>query len=322
VDLDVVFLGTAGSTPTARRAPAATLIRRGGDRILLDCGEGTQRQLLRSQIGLVDLDVVLFSHYHADHVLGLPGLLKTYDLRGREQGLELYGPSGLSDLLTIFAPIVGRLGFPLHARELAAGDDVPGDGYRLMAHPVDHRGPAVAWELCEDERPGQFDVAEAWRLGVPEGPAFGELQRGGSVTTPDGSVVAPAAVLGPARRGRTLVFSGDTRPCAAVRRAALGADLLVHEASFSSQDAERARETRHSTAAEAAELAAASEVKLLALTHLGARATARMIKDEARAMFPDTVVPRDFDTIELPLPERGPPELRRGGAHPEEERAP
>ena len=322
MDLDVVFLGTAGSTPTARRAPASTLIRRGGDRILLDCGEGTQRQLLRSQIGLVDLDVVLFSHYHADHVLGLPGLLKTYDLRGREQGLELYGPSGLSELLTIFAPIVGRLGFPLHARELANGEEVPGDGYRLIAHSVDHRGPAVAWELCEDERPGQFDVDEARRLGVPEGPAFGELQRGGSVTTPAGGVVTPDAVLGPARRGRTLVFSGDTRPCAAVRRAALGAELLVHEASFSSEDAERARETRHSTAAEAAELAAASEVKLLALTHLGARTTPRMIKDEARAVFANTVVPRDFDTIELPLPERGAPELRRGGAHPDEERAP
>jgi ribonuclease Z len=322
VDLDVVFLGTAGSTPTARRAPAATLIRRGGDRILLDCGEGTQRQLLRSQVGLVDLDVVLFSHYHADHVLGLPGLLKTYDLRGREQGLELYGPSGLSDLLTIFAPIIGRLGFPLHARELAGGDEVPGDGYKLIAHAVDHRGPAVAWELCEDERPGQFDVGEARRLGVPEGPAFGELQRGGSVTAADGSTVTPAAVLGPARRGRTLVFSGDTRPCASVRRAALGADLLVHEASFSAEDAGRARETRHSTAAEAAELAAASEVKLLALTHLGTRTAPRMIKDEARAIFPDTVVPRDFDTIELPLPERGAPELRRGGAHPEEEKAP
>ncbi|MDX6537591.1 MAG: ribonuclease [Gaiellales bacterium] len=321
MDLDVVFLGTAGATPTARRAPAATLIRRGGDRILLDCGEGTQRQLLRSQIGLVDLDVVLFSHYHADHVLGLPGLLKTYDLRGREQGLELYGPSGLSDLLTIFAPIIGRLAFPLHARELAGGDEVPGDGFRLIAHSTDHRGPAVAWELCEDERPGQFDVEAARRLGVPEGPAFGELQRGGSVTTADGAVVAAAAVVGAARRGRTLVFSGDTRPCAAVRRAALGADLLVHEASFATEDRERARETRHSTAAEAAELAAASSVKLLALTHLGARAAARVIKDEARAIFANTVVPRDFDTIELPLPERGAPELRRGGAHPEEEKA-
>jgi ribonuclease Z len=322
VDLDVVFLGTAGATPTARRAPAATLIRRGGDRILLDCGEGTQRQLLRSTVGLVDLDIVLFSHYHADHVLGLPGLLKTYDLRGRRQGLELYGPSGLSDLLTVFAPIVGRLGFPLRVREIGNGDEVPGDGYRLLAHSVDHRGPALAWELCEDERPGAFDVDEARRLGVPEGPAFGELQRGTAVTSADGSVVTPAAVLGPARRGRTLVFSGDTRPCAAVRRAALGADLLVHEATFTEEDRERARETRHSTAAEAAELAAASGVKLLALTHLGARVTPGMIKHEARAVLAGTVVPRDFDTIEVPLPERGAPELRRGGAQSDEEKAP
>jgi ribonuclease Z len=319
VDLDVVFLGTAGSTPTARRAPSATLIRRGGDRILLDCAEGTQRQLLRSRVGLVDLDVVLFSHYHADHVLGFPGLLKTYDLRGREQGLEVYGPSGLTDLMTIFAPIIGRLGFPLHLRELGDGDEVPCDGYRLLAHSVDHRGPGLAWELSEDERPGQFDVGRARELGVPEGPAFGELQRGGSVTAADGSLVTPEAVVGPARRGRTLVFSGDTRPCASVRRAALGADLLVHEASFVSDDRVRAKETRHSTAAEAAELALASGVKLLALTHLGARAAPRAVKDEARSIFADTVVPRDFDTIELPLPERGAPELRRGGAHPDEE---
>jgi ribonuclease Z len=319
VDLDVIFLGTAGSTPTARRAPSATLIRRGGDRILLDCAEGTQRQLLRSRVGLVDLDIVLFSHYHADHVLGFPGLLKTYDLRGRDQGLEVYGPSGLSELMTVFAPLIGRLSFPLHLREVGDGDEVPGDGYRLIAHSVDHRGPGVAWELSEDERPGQFDVARARELGVPEGPAFGELQRGGSVTAADGMTVTPAAVLGPARRGRTLVFSGDTRPCASVRRAALGADLLVHEASFVSDDRARAKETRHSTAAEAAELAAASEVKLLALTHLGARAAPHAVKDEARSIFPGTVVPRDFDTIELPLPERGAPALRRGGAHPDEE---
>jgi ribonuclease Z len=275
--------------------------------------------LLRSRVGLVDLDVVLFSHYHADHVLGFPGLLKTYDLRGREQGLEVYGPSGLSDLMTIFAPIIGRLGFPIHLRELADGDEVPGDGYRLLAHAVDHRGPGLAWELSEDERPGQFDVARARELGVPEGPAFGELQRGGTVTAADGSLVAPAAVVGPGRRGRTLVFSGDTRPCASVRRAALGADLLVHEASFVSEDGARAKETRHSTAAEAAELAAASGVRLLALTHLGARAAPRAVKEEARSIFAPTVVPRDFDTIELPLPERGAPELRRGGAHPDEE---
>ena len=285
MDLDVVFLGTAGSTPTARRALRARILRGAATASRSDRGESTQRQLLRSQVSLREPIIGLFSHYHADHVLGFPGLLKTYDLRGREQGLEVYGPAGLGDLLTIFAPIVGRLSFPLHVRELGDGDEVPGDGYRLLAHAVDHRGPGVAWELSEDERPGQFDVDEARRLGVPEGPAFGELQRGGSVTAADGSLVTPAAVLGPARRGRTLVFSGDTRPCASVRRAALGADLLVHEASFVSDDGARAKETRHSTAAEAAELAAASAVKLLALTHLGARAAPRAFKDEARAIF-------------------------------------
>jgi ribonuclease Z len=164
VDLDVVFLGTAGSTPTARRAPSAALIRRGGERILLDCGEGTQRQLLRSRIGLVDLDVVLFSHYHADHVLGLPGLLKTYDLRGREQGLELYGPSGFRPA-HVFAPLIGRLGFPARARARRR-DEVRG---RVPADRARRRPPRsrVAWELSEDERPGQFDVDAARRLGVP-----------------------------------------------------------------------------------------------------------------------------------------------------------
>ena len=244
MDLDVVFLGTAGSTPTARRAPAATLIRRGGDRILLDCGEGTQRQLLRSQIGLVDLDVVLFSHYHADHVLGLPGAAQDVrPARARAGRSSSTGRPGSRDLLTVFAPIVGRLGFPLTCASSAIGDEVPGDGYRLIAHGVDHRGPAVAWELSEDERPGQFDVDEARRLGVPEGPAFGELQRG--ERRDDGGRLASCAGCspsGPARRGRTLVFSGDTRPCASVRRAALGADLLVHEASFLGGSRARARD--------------------------------------------------------------------------------
>jgi ribonuclease Z len=316
VDLDVVFLGTAGSVPTARRAPSATLLRRGGDRILLDCAEGTQRQLLRSTLGLVDVDMVLFSHYHGDHVLGLPGLLKTYGLRGRERGLELYGPPGLRDLLRVFAPLVGRLPFPLHARELAAGDAIPGDGYELVAHAAEHRVPAVAWALVEASRPGRFDVAAARARGVPEGPLFGRLQRGEDVTLPDGSLVAAGEVVGPSRRGRRLVFSGDTRPCADVREAATGADLLVHEASFVSEDAERAAETWHSTAAAAAELARDCDVALLALTHLGARAAPRQVKDEARARFPRTVVPRDLDIIVLPVPERGAPQHVRGGAQP------
>ena len=314
MDLDIVFLGTGGSAPSPSRGVSATLIRRGGERILLDCGEGTQRQLLRSTVGLVDLDMIVFTHYHGDHMLGLPGLLKTYALRNRERGLELYGPEGLRTLLRVLDPLVGRLPFPLHVRELEPGDQVPGDGYVLEASGVAHRATALAWALVEDARPGRFDVDLARSLGVPEGPLFGTLQRGENVTLVDGSVIEAAAVVGEGRAGRRIVFSGDTRPCDSLRAAATAADVLVHEATFVSDEHERARETGHSTAAEAAELAAEVGVDLLALTHLGARAPVRVVKAEARELHANTVVPRDFDTIEVPLPERGSPQLRRAGA--------
>src|SRR5262249_26146103 len=247
-DLDVVFLGTSGSVPSPLRAPSATLVRRGGDRILIDCGEGTQRQLLRSSAGLVDLEVVLFTHYHGDHILGLPGLLKTFALRSREAELRMYGPPGLHAVFRAFDPFVGRLPFPLLVEEVTAGEAVERDGYRLEAHRAAHRAPTNAWALVEQPRPGRFDVETARTLGVPEGPLFGALQRGEPVTTPDGSAVTPGQVLGETRAGRRLVFSGDTRPCKGVLAAAQGADLLVHESSFTSEDAERASETAHSTA--------------------------------------------------------------------------
>jgi ribonuclease Z len=314
MDLDVVFLGTSGSVPSPLRGPSATLVRRGGDRILIDCGEGTQRQLLRSSAGLVDLELLLFTHYHADHILGLPGLLKTFALRAREAELRVYGPPGLTAVFRAFDPFVGRLPFPLRLNEISPGEAIERDGYRLEAHRAAHRAPANAWALVEEVRPGRFDVEQARALGVPEGPLFGALQRGEPVTTPAGETVQPGQVLGEARAGRRLVFSGDTRPCRGVLTAAQGADLLVHESSFTSEDAERAEETKHSTAREAALVAKAAEVRLLALTHLGQRARVSDVKREAREHFEDTVVPRDFDIIDIPLPERGAPALLRGAA--------
>ena len=314
MDLDIVFLGTAGSVPSPTRSVSATLIRRGGERILLDCGEGTQRQLLRSSVGLVDVDIVAFTHFHGDHMLGLPGLLKTYGLRNRERGLEVYGPEGLQSLLRVLQPLIGRLPFPLHVRELEPGDVVPGDGYCLEVWGVAHRAPALAWALVEETRPGRFDVERARRLGVPEGPLFGALQRGESVQIESGETVGSAAVVGADRPGRRIVFSGDTRPCDSLRAAATGADVLVHEATFLQDEHERARETGHSTATEAAEIAAEVGVDLLALTHLGGRAPARAAKLEARELHANTVVPRDFDLIEVPLAERGPPQLVKAGA--------
>jgi ribonuclease Z len=314
VDLDVVFLGTSASTPTAQRALAATLVRRGGERLLFDCAEGTQRQLLRSDVGLVDLEEIFLTHYHADHYLGLPGLLKTYSLRGRELPLTLYGPRGLRELLSNLRRIFGRLSYRLDATELDAGARLERDGYGLETFAVDHGVSAIGYALVERERPGRFDVETADRLGVPDGPERGRLQGGEAVTTPAGTQVAPGDVLGPPRPGRKIVLTGDTAPAATVVQAATRADLLVHEATFLSDERERARETLHSTAGEAALVAREAGVRLLALTHLSTRYFGHQVVDEARELFPDTVVPRDFDLVQVPFPERGPPDLVRSGA--------
>jgi ribonuclease Z len=314
VDLDVVFLGTSGSTPTARRGLAATLVRRGGERLLFDCGEGTQRQLLRSDVGLVELEDVFLTHFHADHYLGLPGLLKTYALRGRELPLTLYGPVGLRELLGALRRIFGRLSYPVESVELEPGGRVARDGYRVEAFAVQHGVSALGFSLVEDERPGRFDVETASALGVPDGPERGLLQRGDPVALADGTVVTSDQVLGPARPGRKLVLAGDTAPAASVVDAATGADVLVHEATFLAGERERARETLHSTAGEAALVAREARVRLLALVHLSTRYFGHQVVEEARELFPSTVVPRDFDVVEIPFAERGAPELVRSGA--------
>jgi ribonuclease Z len=314
VDLDVVFLGTSGSMPTAQRAPTATLIRRGGERLLFDCAEGTQRQLLRSSVGLVELREVFLTHYHADHYLGLPGMLKTFALRGRELPLTVHGPRGLEDLFRSLRRIFGKLTYDLELVELEPGATVEREEYVLSTFAVAHGVAAVGYALVEPPRPGRFDVDAAAALGVPSGPERGLLQRGESVTLPDGRVITPTDVLGPARPGRKVVIAGDGAPAASVLEASRHADLLVHEATFCEDERERAEETRHSTARGAAELARAAEVRMLALTHLSNRYSGGEVLREARETFSDTVVPRDFDTIDVRFEERGGPQLVKGGA--------
>ncbi len=303
MNLDVLFLGTAGSAPTARRGLPATLVQRGGDKLLFDCGEGTQRQLVRS-VGLVELEDVFITHFHADHVLGLPGMLKTFSLHGRERPLTVHGPPGLKRLLAALAPIIGRTTFELRVVELAANEELARDGYRVAAFEVAHRVRAHGYALVEDERPGHLDPDRAQQLGVADGPDLGRLQRGESVSV-NGGEVTPDQVLGPTRRGRKVVLAGDSAPCEMTKVVAHGADVLVHEATFLEDEAERAEETGHSTARGAAALAAEAEVELLALTHVSPRYSGGEIRDEAREVFENTIVPRDFDRIELPLPERG-----------------
>lgn len=307
MDLSIFFAGTAGSVPSARRGLPAIVIHRGGEKLLFDCGEGTQRQLLRS-IGLLDLDTVFITHFHADHWLGLPGMLKSWGLREREKPLTVYGPPGLRELMGAMMVVYGRrLPYELKLIELERWEEVEGRGYRIASVPVSHgERPAYGYALLEPDRPGEFDPVSAQQLGVTPGRDFGALQRGERV-----GGVSPEQVMGPPRRGRRIVISGDSAPTQTLTVAAHEADVLIHEATFTSEEAERAAETSHSTARQAAELARDAEVRMLALTHVSSRYGGGELRDEARSIFANTEAPRDFDTIEVPFPERGEAKLVR-----------
>src|SRR5918992_6013321 len=317
MDVSLFFAGTAGSVPTARRGLPALLLRAGGERILIDCGEGTQQQLLRS-VGLPDVGAVFITHFHLDHWLGLPGMIKSFDLRARERPLTVYGPPGLERVFAqVMRPVIGRTAYPLEVIELEPHGDVRFGSFLISPFPVKHRVEAYGYAFVEDERPGRFDVEAARDLGVPEGPAWGRLQRGEAV-----GHVTPEQVMGETRAGRRIVLSGDTAPCQAVEVFAHHADLLVHEATFMEDERTRARETLHTTALQAGEIARDAGVRLLALNHLSTRYFPREVRDEARTVFPNTVVPRDFDAIAVPFPERGEPTLVKPEREPEPAPAP
>ena len=301
MDLSLFFAGTGGSVPSARRGLPAVVVRRGADRLLFDCGEGTQRQLVRS-IGLLDFDSVFITHLHADHWLGLPGMLKSFALRERDEPLAVYGPPGMKQLMDAMLVVLGRrLPYELRLIELDRWDEVARDGYLVAAIPVVHgRLPAFGYSLVEEPRPGRFDPDTARALGVGDVADFGRLQRGETV-----GAVTPDQVMGAPREGRKIVLSGDTVPCEALAIAAHDADVLVHEATFAQQDSELAALSSHCTARAAAELAREAGVRMLALTHISGRYAGGELLDEARAVFAATVAPRDFDTIEVPFRERG-----------------
>jgi ribonuclease Z len=312
MDMDVVFLGTGGSVPTARRSTACVLARVGGERLLFDCGEGSQRQMQRST-GLVQVDEIYVTHLHADHYLGIPGLLKTYDLNGRERPLRVIGPPGLFELFKSLRRIFGRLGYEVDLIELEPGEAIRHDGYEVRSFDVEHRMRAYGYALVEDSRPGRFDPDEAKRLGVAPGPDFKRLQNGKAVSGSAGPV-EPGQVMGEARTGRKVVISGDTAPCEMVGVAAHEAQLLVHDSSFADEEAERAGETGHSTARQAAELATAAGAEMLALVHISSRYDVRAVLAEAVEAFPGAIAPRDFDLVRIPFPERGAPLLVENGA--------
>ncbi len=303
--LTATFLGTGAATPTVDRNVAGLAVQREGETILFDCGEGNQRQMMRYGVGF-SFTEIFFTHYHADHILGVTGLLRTMGLQDRTAPVTLYGPRGAQRILgAAIALGIERNKFPVEINEVKPGDRLRREQYDIVVFETEHRPDTIGFALAEHTRLGRFNPERARELGVPEGPLWGRLHKGETIVLEDGRSVAPADLVGAPRRGRTLVYSGDTRPSLAVVEAARGADLLIHEATFGSDELERAKETGHSTAAEAARVAVEAGVRRLVLTHISPRYTrdAPELLAEARAIFPETVVARDGLSVDVPFAE-------------------
>lgn len=297
IPLRVTFLGTGAVHPTARRGTTATYIVRGGDKWLIDCGEGTQAKLWAATGGLPDLDGIFLTHYHADHTLGLIGLVSTMDLWGRTRPLSIYGPPGLNGMRDALAPHVTLM--PKSARKLIRWCEVGTDAcaarmadYQFATFPVIHaRGRSQGYALLEDTKVGKIDAVLCEGAGLT-GPEIGRVKKGETVKG-----VRPQDVIGPDIVGRKVVVTGDTAPSAQVAKAADRADLLVHEATYLRG---QERDSDHSTAFAAGEIASKAGVKRLALTHIAARNTNKAIEAEARMTYAgDLLVPRDLQHIDL-----------------------
>ena len=304
MNLKVVFLGTAGSVPTPKRSLPAILIKRKGEQLLFDCGEGVQKQIIIAGASFHKKMKVFITHMHGDHVLGLPGLIQTMALLDRDKKLEIYGPTGIRKFMECIRETVQfGLTFPIEIHEIGeAGTVCKEQEYTVQAIWANHVTPSLAYALVEEPRPGKFYPEKAKALGVPEGPLWGQLQHGKAVRLSDGRIVKPEDVLGSPRRGRKIVYTGDTRPFDGLAEFAANADLLVHDATLDDELAERAEEDGHSTPSQAAKIAEKAKAKRLVLTHISARYknTSKLLK-QAKKIFKNTFVAEDFLEIEIPL---------------------
>ena len=303
--LSITLLGTGAACPSVERNVAALAVAREGETLLFDCGEGTQRQMMRYGVSFAFREI-FFTHYHADHMLGVTGLMRTMGLQDRTLPVTLYGPRGADRILGAAIGLgIERNRFPIEIKEIAPGDRIAREEYDIVVFPTDHRADTVGYALAEHTRLGRFNPERARELGVPEGPLWGKLHKGETVELPDGRRVGPADLVGQPRRGRTVVYTGDTRPSLGVVEAARGADLLIHDSTFGEEERARAVETGHSTAAQAAEVAREAGARRLVLTHISPRYTrdAPELLAEAKAVFPESLVARDGLTLEVPFVE-------------------
>ena len=309
MDLSVRFLGTSASRPTVERNVTSLAIRRGGETILFDCGEGTQRQMMRYGVSFNVADI-FFTHMHADHILGVIGLVRTMALQGRTDPMRLFGPPKSEKLLRQAVTLGSdKQHFPISYIEMTPGQLLERDGYDIVPYSVEHGGAlALGLAIVEHTRLGRFNPDLARSMGIPEGPLWGRIHKGQEVTLENGRVVHPSELVGPTRAGRQLVFTGDARPSDATVELAHDADLLIHEATFADEEAPLAIETGHSTAREAATVAQRAAVRRLVLTHISSRYSrdVQELLQEARSVFPDAMIARDGMEIAIPFDDEVP----------------
>ncbi len=301
--LSIIFLGTGGSWPTVKRNVTSIAVKRGKEIILFDCGEGTQRQFQKSNLSYMQISKIFITHFHGDHFLGIPGLIQTMQLNDRKKPLNIYGPPGTIELTKKLLSLgYFRPGYEIIAHDVEEDDNLEFEGYKIIPFKVDHGVPALGYSLVEDKRPGKFNKKRALELKIPEGPLFSKLQKGEEIKLKNGKKISPESVLGKPRKGRKIVFSGDTKPTKNILKYAKNADVLIHEATFSKEFEDIAGEYGHSTASNAAKIAKQSNVKNLYLTHISPRyLDGSDIEKEAKQIFKNSFVPKDFHKIEIKL---------------------
>ncbi|MGC8849940.1 MAG: ribonuclease Z, partial [Candidatus Bathyarchaeia archaeon] len=268
MSLEVIFLGTGGSMPTRRRGLPSIAVRREGEIILFDCGEGTQRQAVTASLSTLKISRIFITHLHGDHVLGLPGLIQSMALLGRTSLLEIYGPAGLASFLeAVRFTVPCSIGFPISVYEVSEGIVYEDRSYKVEAAWMDHTIPCLGYSLTENPRPGRFHPEIAEGLGVPKGPLWKRLQMGESVEV-EGGIIHPSKVVGPPRPGVKLSYSGDTRPHPNLKKIAFKSDLLIYDSTFDDSRRDKAAEYGHSTSRQAAQMAKEVKADRLALTHI------------------------------------------------------